>query len=251
MTQQRLAHPRLHGVPIQTGMRDEEPHHGHPHRIEVTPRPDLARALLDFQLWRRIAGGEGHAREMRLPEVLRGAGRPKVDQHRLTGRTHEDVARLDIAVHQTGGMDGVEGVVELRDDRRPDRPVPACSGMGNQLLSLHEIHGIEGRAPLRPGSTHRDHALVADAVQQACLAHHLVDPVGNISLTPGNRHEGTARGVPPDDLAQRELLDHAEVLKLQVAALVGNAEPTRRQRLLDHKPSPAVLRAIGQQPGPN
>jgi hypothetical protein len=76
----------------------------------------------------------------------------------------QDVGRLDVAVDQAGGVDRVEPVGDLGNQRhRPLRPQPAFAREALAEVRAGDVaHGDEGHAALLAGGVDRDHVGVLD-----------------------------------------------------------------------------------------
>ena len=160
-------------------------------RVDVGGRPrDLAVELLG----------------RRVPEACRrtparrraagaGGGDPEVAEERAAaGLVDEDVRRLDVAMHEAAGVDGIERRRELPADRQRPRRVE-CAGGADQLAEIAAVdvaHRDVQHAVLGAGVIDRDDARVVDRGDQPRL-----------------EHEALASGVVVGERGVEELQRHA------------------------------------------
>ena len=102
----------------------------------------------------------------------RRPGDAEVGEHERAVRAYQQVARLDVAVHDALLVGGVQGVGGLRDQRhraRRGEPADPAEGTG-QGVALHVLHHQERGAVLAAVVVHVHHAGVVDGGHGAGLA---------------------------------------------------------------------------------
>jgi hypothetical protein len=99
------------------------------------------------------------------------AGDPEVAEVDVRARD-QHVRGLDVAVHEAGGVRGVEGAADLRDDRgRPARREPPLAAQERVEVRARDVaHDQVEVAVLLAGAVDRDHVRVVDRRGQPRLA---------------------------------------------------------------------------------
>ena len=194
------------GYHLVHGLRQVRPHRGHPRRrrgqvrvehrhrhlaperhragqqrVRHAPEGVLVRPAVHVPpadlLGRRVVGRAEELPGLGQPARRHHApGQPEVGQvhvRRAAGRgVDQDVPRLDVTVHQAGGVRGVQGRGHRGDDRRrPVRPQPALPFDDHpQVVAGHEAHRDEQHAARLARVVDGDDVRVVHRRDRACLA---------------------------------------------------------------------------------
>ena len=115
--------------------------------MSLALRRGLAARLLRRHVARRA---EDHVRTgVRLVSVARAgrcgqqAGEPEVEQLHVAVGAHHDVLRLDVAMHDAGGVRGGERLGELRADAAPPSRSAGAADQRVERLALDELRREE------------------------------------------------------------------------------------------------------------
>jgi hypothetical protein len=178
-----------------------------------------------------------------MPVMLVGPGDAEIDQDDRAVRFHDQVARLDVAVHRAVLVRGVQRVGGLRDDRHGlgHRQPTGLLEAGGQRLALHIRHHQVGALVL----VHRvagagvvidlDHARVAERRHHPGLA---VEPGGEFGI---GHHRG-AQHLHGDHPAEHHIGAAPDVTHatggdafVQPVATVQKVSRTEHQRTLSNR----------------
>jgi hypothetical protein len=91
---------------------------------------------------RDVLGGAHHHAGLGDRGGVDGLGDPEVGELDLPGRRDEDVAGLDVAVHEAGGVSDLQGATGLLEhvQRMPQRQPPGALQHRVQRLAVDEFH---------------------------------------------------------------------------------------------------------------
>jgi hypothetical protein len=137
--------------------------------VEVGARVDLlAEALLRAHVARRRQQLAGDRQRAVHAKVL---GEAEVDDHRTAVGSEQDVRRLEIAVHDPPGVDGVEGAGDLQRQAQRRARRQALVDARRQRARGQELHGDVGLVAGEALVVDARHVLVIEAREQLVLAH--------------------------------------------------------------------------------
>jgi hypothetical protein len=104
---------------------------------------------------------------------------PEIGEIAVVGRADEDVSRLDVAMDEPSGVDGVERTGDLREQvHRPLAAERAVDQQRRQRRPAHQPHRQEESALGLPGLVHGDHVRMRERRVQAALAAEAADELG-------------------------------------------------------------------------
>jgi hypothetical protein len=111
----------------------------------------------------------------RLCDPLGELGDPEVDDLRIAAARHDQVLRLQVAVHDAGGVGAGQAVGDARQQLEDRGAVARGTGPDRQRLPFHELHGHVVQRPFDTGVVDADDGRVVERRGHARLAEEALD----------------------------------------------------------------------------
>ncbi|EXI75838.1 MAG: hypothetical protein AW07_00766 [Candidatus Accumulibacter sp. SK-11] len=202
-------------------------------RVEVAPRSLPAIRLI--LLGRREAWCHDSGQQLLLSRGAEAARRAEVEQHRRTVGAHVDVARLDVAVQETGVVDRFEPVEQRPHDALQRGAVdrfpavqPAVQWFAALIFHDHVGGSVGGVV-----AQHADDPRMVEAGECPTLVQEAVETPGERAGARGRVRPHGEVGTAPGGVARQVFLDRHRAIEMGIVRQVGDAEATTAKDAVD------------------